>query len=168
LENTGTNSPALPTPQNSFEEDDDMAYNFGVPVARLAQIVTHTKPCLYETSEPHDVNVLPWWRLLAHRYPQLAKMQKDYLLIPATSVPSEQVFSQAGDIITKKRNQIMETSSSLLFLLKSWLLQADIDDWEQEHFEDGEDFGQAGHSSSDYNGDVAEGADSREEADLEE
>jgi len=87
---------------------------------------------------------------------------------PGYNVASERVITQAGDIITKKRNWIMETSSSLLLLLKSWLHQADIDDWEQKHFEGGEDFGQAGQGCSDCDGDVAEGADSGEEADLEE
>jgi len=61
--------------------------------------------------------------------------------------------------------RIMESSSSLLLLLKCWSHQADIDDWEQKHFEGGEDFGQG---SSDCDGDVAEGADSGDEADLEE
>jgi hypothetical protein len=44
----------------------------------------------------------------------------------------------------------------------------DIDDWAQKHFEGGEDFGQAGLGSSDCDRHVAEGADSGEEADLEE
>jgi len=61
----------------------------------------------------------------------------------------------------------METSRSLLLLLDSWLRQADIDDWEQKHFEGGEDFGRACQGSSDCDGDVAEGAESGEEADLE-
>jgi len=167
LENTGTNLLALPTPPVSFDEDDDIAFTFGVPVARVAEIVRETKEYLCEATEPHDVNVLHWWTLHAHRYPQLGKMAKDYLSIPATSVPSDQVFSQAGDIITKKTNRIMETSSSLL-LFTSRLCQADIDDCEQKHFEGGEDFGRAGQGSSDCDGHVAEGADSGEEADLEE
>jgi hypothetical protein len=57
LENTGTNSLALPKPPVSFDEDDDIAFTFGVPVARVAAIVTQTKHYLCEATEPHDVNV---------------------------------------------------------------------------------------------------------------
>jgi hypothetical protein len=95
-------------------------------------------------------------------------MRKDYLSILATSVPSAQVCSQAGDIPKMKRNQIMKSFSSLLLLIKSWLCQANINDWEPKHFQDGEDIGQAGQGSSDCDGDVAEGADSGEKADFEE
>jgi len=68
----------------------------------------------------------------------------------------------------KKRHRIMEPSSNRLSPLRSWLCQVHIDDWEQKHFDGGEDFERAGQGSSDCDVDVAEGADSGEEADLEE
>lgn len=40
------------------------------------------------------------------RYPSLAIIAKQDLCIPATSVPSERVFSTAGDIITAQRSQL--------------------------------------------------------------
>lgn len=41
----------------------------------------------------------------------LSQMARDYLAVLATSVPSEQIFSEPGDIITKKRNQILVVRS---------------------------------------------------------
>jgi hypothetical protein len=37
-------------------------------------------------------------------------MTFDILNVPATSVPSEQIFSKAGDVITKKRNRLSKDS----------------------------------------------------------
>jgi hypothetical protein len=37
-------------------------------------------------------------------------MAFDILNIPATSVPSEQIFSKARDVITKKRNRLSKDS----------------------------------------------------------
>ncbi|XP_077434540.1 E3 SUMO-protein ligase ZBED1-like isoform X2 [Vanacampus margaritifer] len=48
-------------------------------------------------------NPLPWWRQNAARYPTLAKLAKSFLVIPATSTPSERLFSAAGNIPSKRR-----------------------------------------------------------------
>jgi hypothetical protein len=39
-------------------------------------------------------------------FPIIASMARDHLAIPATSALSEVVFSNGGDIITKKRNRL--------------------------------------------------------------
>ena len=48
---------------------------------------------------------LEYWRKNAFRFKVLSRMARGFLAIPTTSVPVEQIFSQAGDLITKKRNQ---------------------------------------------------------------
>lgn len=47
-----------------------------------------------------------YWKAKQYDYPRVACIAKDYLPIPATSSPSECVFSQSGDIITKERNRL--------------------------------------------------------------
>ena len=47
-------------------------------------------------------------------------MARDHLAIPASSVPSERVFSAGGDIIIKKRNRIGGESVWYLLCLRSW------------------------------------------------
>jgi hypothetical protein len=82
-----------------------------------------------------------------HRFPIPIKMARDYLAVPAStsSVPSEQIFSQAGDSITKTRNRMLDTSSSTLLLIKSWMKLPEIELWEQEKLEF-----DSGHGSDAY------------------
>lgn len=62
-------------------------------------------------------NILLWWKNNSIRYPKLSKLAKKYLCIPATSTPSERVFSSAGNIITAKRNCLEAKNAEILIFL---------------------------------------------------
>ena len=51
-----------------------------------------------------DDSPLEWWRKNEHRFPGLSTLARRYLSVPATSVPSERIFSAAGRLVTKLRN----------------------------------------------------------------
>ena len=60
---------------------------------------------------------LTWWRLHQNDYPYLAKLAMKLLAIPATSAPSERVFSTAGLTIAKDRARLVsERANELVFL----------------------------------------------------
>jgi hypothetical protein len=62
-------------------------------------------------------NPLTFWYNNKTTLPLLAQQAQRYLSIPATSVPSERLFSDAGNIITHKRNRLHpNTVHDLLFL----------------------------------------------------
>ena len=64
-------------------------------------------------------NPLNWWELSETRYPKLAILAKRYLCIPATSIPSERVFSVAGQTVSKLRASLdKDTVNEILFLHK--------------------------------------------------
>lgn len=48
-------------------------------------------------------------------------MARDFLAIPATSVPSEQVFSIAGQILNKRRACLSENMMNAIMCCKAWL-----------------------------------------------
>ncbi|CAB4445822.1 unnamed protein product [Rhizophagus irregularis] len=50
-----------------------------------------------------EINILEWWKLNEPQYPYLAVIARDYLTIPATSVPVERAFSSGTDLVTQKR-----------------------------------------------------------------
>lgn len=65
-----------------------------------------------------DSDPLSWWKYHEYLYPNLAVLAKRYLAIPATSVPSERVFSTAGDIVTATRSALSTDSVDKLVFLK--------------------------------------------------
>ena len=75
---------------------------------------------LYEKSPQVDdksINVLAWWKENETVYPTVCKVALKYLCVPATSVPSERVFSCAGTIVTDRRTCLKpEKVNQLIFL----------------------------------------------------
>ena len=64
-------------------------------------------------------NILRWWSQNSAQFLNVAKLAKKYLCVPATSVPAEQVFSVAGEVINNKRSsQKPENVDMLVFLNK--------------------------------------------------
>lgn len=61
-----------------------------------------------------------WWKANQKKYPRLAKLASAYLPVPATSVPSERVFSAAGLIVNRLRTRLHpEHVDMLIFLNKN-------------------------------------------------
>lgn len=66
-------------------------------------------------------NPLDWWRQNAHLFPTVAYLARKYLCIPATSAPSERVFSHAGLTIANARaNLLPENAAGAVFLHDAW------------------------------------------------
>src|SRR3990170_5528087 len=68
--------------------EDEITTYFLLPVAR------------------ENKNPLNWWRAKQEIFPILSIIARKYLGIPATSVASERLFSDAGNHITAKRNAL--------------------------------------------------------------
>ena len=75
---------------------------------------------------PRDVsavytNPLHWWARSAAGLPHLSVLAKQFLCVPATSAPSERVFSAAGLTISKTRASLHpDNASDLIFSHNSW------------------------------------------------
>jgi hypothetical protein len=67
-----------------------------------------------------EIDPLLWWQAHSSEFPILSEMARDYLTIQATSVASEQMFSVAGNAVTKTRNRLLPETTRACLCVKSW------------------------------------------------
>ncbi|XP_011408502.2 PREDICTED: zinc finger BED domain-containing protein 1-like [Amphimedon queenslandica] len=68
---------------------------------------------------PRSSNPLLWWKENQHRFPRLMQIAKKYLCIPGSSVPSERLFSKAGQLVSERRNRLKPKNIDLLLFLNN-------------------------------------------------
>lgn len=66
---------------------------------------------------PRNQDPLQWWRENEAMFPLLKNVAKRYLCIPATSVPSERLFSKAGELISHRRNGLSPNNVDMVLFL---------------------------------------------------
>jgi hypothetical protein len=68
-----------------------------------------------------------WWASQESRFPILSKLAKKYLAIPASSASSERLFSDAGNVMTVRRTNLLpSTFEHLVFCKRNWRLVGKI------------------------------------------
>ena len=72
-----------------------------------------------EKNIPRHEDALAWWKQHALSYPYLSQLFKKYLCIAATPVPSERVFSKAGELVSKKRSNRKPSNIHMLLFLSN-------------------------------------------------
>ncbi|CAN0520707.1 unnamed protein product, partial [Laminaria digitata] len=94
-------------------ESDDAASRVTLAEFEVSRFMRE-KEIAYDASSR---DVLTWWLARRNSFPTLYKVACVYLAVPATSAASERVFSNAGNVITKKRNRLSpENAHNLVFL----------------------------------------------------
>jgi len=73
----------------------------------------------YLEESPASINSDPleWWATVGSRYPKLKTLACKYLAIPATSVPSERIFSKSGEIVSRRRASLKPSTVDMLVFL---------------------------------------------------
>lgn len=91
------------------------------PVVAAPEQRAHTEMANYLQEEIADgeTNALEWWKGNESRFPLMAKMVQKYLCIPATSTPSERIFSKAGNVVTRYRSLLKPEKVNMLVFLSN-------------------------------------------------
>ncbi|XP_068244012.1 zinc finger BED domain-containing protein 4-like [Palaemon carinicauda] len=83
---------------------------------RLTSIGPHIELRRYleEPIIPRDEDPLKWWKMHSVLFPKLHALAKKFLCIPATSVPSERLFSKAGELISHRRSALSDKNINMI------------------------------------------------------
>lgn len=65
--------------------------------------------------------MLIWWKKNESRFPSVAKMARDILAIPITTVASESAFSMGSRVITKWRSSLNPETAGALLTTRTWM-----------------------------------------------
>ncbi|KAL6845617.1 hypothetical protein ACP4OV_025112 [Aristida adscensionis] len=69
-------------------------------------------------------DILHWWKLHAPKYPILARMARDVLAVPASTVASESAFSTSSRVISDYRSSMSCSTVEALICLQDWFRAA--------------------------------------------
>ncbi|KAJ1688912.1 hypothetical protein LUZ63_013067 [Rhynchospora breviuscula] len=85
-------------------------------------------------TEPHDeasiddqFDILAWWKVKAPKYHVLARLTRDILAIPISTVASEATFSTSGRTLNPGRSSLNDESIEALVCAQDWLKAAVIE-----------------------------------------
>ncbi|KAJ4949074.1 hypothetical protein JOQ06_020592 [Pogonophryne albipinna] len=95
-------------------EDDDPAHDQREDAVRNEVLLYFGGKAI-----PKDKNPFQWWKENETKFPSLAVVARSYLAAPATSTPSERLFSAAGNIVSKKRASLTKEHVDMLTFLHS-------------------------------------------------
>lgn len=123
---TAPSVPSLPGPESTIKSGKKSLWNsFDAKAEKTSQIVSNPsaeaimelrryfeEPRVMRSEDP-----LSWWKKKAPLFPNLSKIAKGILCVPATSVPSERLFSKAGELISQRRSTLKEKNVNMILFL---------------------------------------------------
>ena len=97
------------------QHDENVAYFASKYARKSSDLIDFLST---KVSERH-INPLDFWWKNQTNYPEICDVALSYLIVPAASVPSERIFSKAGDLISEKRNRFLPENVNKLLVLGS-------------------------------------------------
>ena len=117
---TSTNT--LVTQQGIFvddasDDDTEMTSSDNI-INKISNEIVRYKTVSMKRDQKTNMSLISWWRDRKLEYPYLFKAVKASLCTPATSVPSERIFSEAGYIARARRSKILPVNLDKYLFIK--------------------------------------------------
>ena len=109
--------PVVPKKKSIWDEFDQETEKERVVTKSVSNIEIELTRYREALRLKRTLDPLKWWNENERNFPHLAKLAKKYLAILATSVPSERVFSKAGEIVSARRSRIKSKHVDMLIFL---------------------------------------------------
>ena len=116
-------------------EDDVVGDSENIEIYSLRNEINHFKSITMSKDDKEKCNVLQWWKANKSQFPGLFKAAVSFLHIPATSVPSERIFSLAGYVVRDRRSKMLAANvNKFIFLKKNKShIPTETSIWTQDH-----------------------------------
>ncbi|KAF7129192.1 hypothetical protein RHSIM_Rhsim10G0103300 [Rhododendron simsii] len=90
---------------DGFQEWYEKAHASSIHAYQKSEMDQYLEEIVFPNTE--DFNILHWWKVNSGKYPTLARMARDILAVPATTVASEAAFSVGGRVIDESRASLL-------------------------------------------------------------
>ena len=99
----------------NHDDDEPAANDFDVAMARGGQeaqtYLLETRTYVeYMKARKEPVDGIQWWKKNKARFPIVASLAREWLAVPASSTPSERVFSIRGIVDSPKRSRMKSST----------------------------------------------------------
>ena len=74
----------------------------------------------YQHETNNSFQIIKWWQEHQKSFPILARIAKDILAVPASSVASESAFSAGRRVLDEKRSRLTPESIQICVCKKDW------------------------------------------------
>jgi hypothetical protein len=107
----------------NIDEDDDLFEGFqGAPELVSTELDNWLAQTVIDYKKG---DVKAFWLSKGYDFKIILQMARDHLAVPATSAASERVFSDGGEIITKRRGQLSHKNVRYQLCLRDWGILAE-------------------------------------------
>ena len=96
-------------------------YMFALIIHRNELEAYMLEPIEHADVENANFDILAWWKMKSGKYPILARMSRDILAVPISTVASEAAFSVGGRTLSAVRNSLNDESLEALICAQDWL-----------------------------------------------
>ncbi len=100
------------------DEDDTNNNEVEAQISNEVMLYEKEKGCALCDEKGNYNCPLLWWKANYYKYPHVWMLAERVLSIPATSAPSERVFSAASKVINKKRARLTPENAGLILFLR--------------------------------------------------
>ena len=100
------------------DSDDDVPANISQLDEKIDIEVNSYKSIKLSSEQKISTHLITWWKERKGQFPCLFQAVKALLSTPATSVPSERIFSEAGYIARARRSRILPRNLNKFIFLK--------------------------------------------------